>query len=68
MLVLASPGLRVPLEGKPRDYITDTPPEGEIGYTVADDSAYYRRRILDGDLVAVTAPVAAPAKAKKGGE
>lgn len=67
MLVLASPGLRVPLEGKPRDYITDAPPAGEIGYAVADDSAYYRRRILDGDLVVVTTP-AAPAKTKKGGE
>ena len=28
MLVLAAPGLKVPMEGKPRDYIIDTPPEG----------------------------------------
>lgn len=68
MLVLASPGIRVPIEGKPRDYITDTPPEGAIGYPVADESAYYQRRVLDGDLVVVTAPADIPAKPKKGGE
>lgn len=44
MLVLAAPGLQVPQEEKPRDYITDTPPEGEAGYTVPD-SAYYLRRV-----------------------
>ena len=65
MLVLASPGLRVPVEGKPKDYITDRPPEGAAGFTVSDDSAYYQRRITDGDLVVATAPAA---KVKKGGE
>jgi hypothetical protein len=70
MYVLASPGLRVPKEGKPKDHITDQPPEGEPGYAVADDSAYYQRRLADGDLVVVaaaaeTAP--APSKPKKGG-
>lgn len=53
MLVLAASGLKVPLEGKPRDYITDTPPEGERGFTVID-SAYYLRRVAEGDLVEVT--------------
>ena len=61
MQVLAAPGIKVPMEEKPRDYITDTPPEGEAGYTVPD-TAYYQRRILDGDLV----PVMVFAPAKKG--
>lgn len=52
MLVIAAPGLRVPLEGKPREYVTETPPDGEAGFTVPD-TAYYQRRLLDGDLVAV---------------
>jgi hypothetical protein len=55
MLVKAAPGLKVPQEEKPRDYITDTPPDGEAGYTVPD-SAYYLRRIYDGDLVEVASP------------
>lgn len=63
MLVLAAPGLQVPQEEKPRDYITDTPPEGEAGYTVPD-SAYYLRRVTEGDLVVVDPPV----KTKKGAE
>ena len=54
MLVLAAPKLKVPMEGKPRDYITDTPPEGEQGYTVID-SPYYLRRVAEGDLVMVPA-------------
>jgi len=62
MLVLAAPGIKVPQEEKPRDYITDTPPEGEAGFTVPD-TAYYLRRLSDGDLI----EVAAPAKPKKGG-
>ena len=61
MQVLAAPGILVPLEGKPRDYITDMPPEGEAGYTVPD-TAYYLRRLTDGDLIEV--PVLAK---KKGG-
>ena len=69
MRVLAAPGIKVPLEEKPRDYITDTPPEGETGYTVPD-TAYYLRRIWDGDLTDIDAAVfasdATPAKAKKG--
>lgn len=63
MLVLAAPGIKVPLEEKPRDYITETPPEGEAGYTVPD-TAYYLRRVTDGDLVEVEVT---PAKVKKGG-
>ena len=62
MLVLAAPGIKVPLEEKPRDYITETSPEGEAGYTVPE-TAYYLRRITDGDLVVVK-----PATKKKGAE
>lgn len=66
MRVLAVPGIKVPKEEQPRDYITDTPPEGEPGFTVPD-TAYYLRRIADGDLVEVIAADVAPVvKPKKG--
>lgn len=61
MLVLAAPGILVPKEDKPRDYISDTPPDGEAGFTVPD-TVYYQRRLIDGDLVEVTVPAK-----KKGG-
>jgi len=71
MQVLAASGLKVPLEGKPRDYITDTPPEGAAGFTVVE-SAYYQRRVAEGDLVMVpasaegeVAPADVPAKKTK---
>lgn len=52
--VRAAPGLRVPMEGMPRRHITDAA-------TVAvADSAYYRRRMADGDLLLVPAKAAAP--------
>lgn len=49
MNVRAAPGLNVPLEDKPHNYINDT--------DVMDvpDTAYYQRRINDGDLVEVIA-------------
>ena len=52
MKVKAAPGIKVPMEDKPREYITDTPPEGEQGFDVPE-TAYYLRRIADGDLVIV---------------
>lgn len=52
MIVLAAPGLKVPTEHNPWQYVTDTPPEGARGFVVAD-TAYYRRRIADGDLFEV---------------
>lgn len=57
MQVQAAPGLQVPMEDKPREYITDA-----VAVDVPD-TAYYQRRINDGDLIAVTAD---PAKPKKG--
>ena len=53
MLVKAAPGLKVPKEGKPRDYITD---DESVD---VPDSAYYLRRMFDGDLV-VAPPVKKP--------
>jgi len=52
MKVIAVKGIKVPKEGKPREYITETPPDGEQGFDVPD-SAYYLRRIAEGDLVIV---------------
>ncbi|MEW9901018.1 hypothetical protein ABWL39_20555 [Chitinivorax sp. PXF-14] len=52
MLVLAAPGLKVPMENNPRNYITDTPPDGERGYALVE-SPYYLRRVAEGDLVEV---------------
>lgn len=47
MRVKATPGIQVPLEDKPREYITaDTPVE-------VPNSAYYLRIVADGDLVVV---------------
>ncbi|MCB6182314.1 DUF2635 domain-containing protein [Leeia sp. TBRC 13508] len=51
--VKAAPGLSVPKEDKPREYITDT----EVVTVI--DSVYYQRRLLDGDLLIVE-----PAKVK----
>lgn len=49
MYVTAAQGLRVPMEDKPTTYI-----EGEV-ITPVEDSAYYLRRISDGDLVQASA-------------
>lgn len=54
--VKAAPGLRVPMEGSPRKYITD-----------AEDvpvmrTAYYIRRLKDGDLIRTDLPVVADVK------
>lgn len=42
--VKAAPGIKVPREDKPTAYIDDTNP------AIITPSAYYRRRIADGDL------------------
>ena len=55
MKVKAVPGLKCPMEGKPREYITDDP-KGVI----VPDTSYYQRLIDDGSLVLV------PAKTKGG--
>lgn len=45
MKVVAAPGLQVPKEDKPREYITQDE-EVEV-----PGSAYYLRRLADGDLL-----------------
>lgn len=55
MIVKAAPGLRVPKEDKPREYITEDAP------VEVPESVYYLRRLDEGDLVlaqAETTPVA----------
>jgi len=62
MKVRAAPGIKVPKEDKPREYITDA--------EVVDvaETAYTLRRIADGDLVEITPGSAdgAEIKTKKG--
>lgn len=48
MIVKAAPGLTVPFEENPRRYITD-----DTFFNVAE-TAYYTRRLSDGDLIAAT--------------
>lgn len=50
MKVKAETGVKVPMAGAPRRYITD---QKEV--EVDDNDAYYLRRIAEGDLVNVTA-------------
>ncbi|TAN61365.1 hypothetical protein EPN18_06855 [bacterium] len=55
MKVVAKKGTRCPMEGKPRNYITDTEP------FEAPDTSYYLRLIADGSLTRIE-----PAPAKGG--
>lgn len=43
--VTAAPGTRCPMEGRPREYITDS------AAVEVPETAYYRRLIADGSLV-----------------
>ncbi|MBC3252859.1 DUF2635 domain-containing protein [Serratia fonticola] len=55
MTVKAASGLRVPMEGSPREYITDT-----AAVSVAR-TPYYLRRLAEGDLIEATEAPAVPA-------
>lgn len=57
MRAKAGPGLKCPMEGKPREYITDSKA------VEVPDTPYYRRMFSDGSLIEV---VAAPQKVKGG--
>lgn len=64
MIVKAAPGLRVPKEDKPREYITET------DAVEVPETAYYVRAIVCGDLLPVgvedsTPPLAAAKSGKK---
>lgn len=62
MLVKAAPGLKVPKEAKPREYITET------DAVEVPETAYYLRAIAYGDLLPAStdAPTLGPAAAKSG--
>lgn len=61
MLVKTPPGLICPLEGKPREYITDDDKGTDV-----PDTVYYRRLLDEGSLLAVAdASAVKPAKAKE---
>lgn len=45
MKVKAAQGLKVPMEDKPREYITDAKSVD------VPETAYYSRRVSDGDLI-----------------
>ncbi|WP_047396548.1 DUF2635 domain-containing protein [Chitinibacter sp. ZOR0017] len=49
MNVIAAPGLEVPMEEKPRVFITDA------AAVDVPETIYYQRRLLDGDLLLATA-------------
>jgi len=59
MKVKAASGLRVPKESKPRQYITET------DAVEVPETAYYLRRVAEGDLERVDLPPATTAKAQK---
>ena len=54
MKVIAATGLRVPKEGKPREYITDAQAQD------VEMSAYYVRRMADQELLEVADEQARP--------
>ncbi|MFH1028486.1 MAG: hypothetical protein V1791_10835 [Pseudomonadota bacterium] len=47
MLVKAAPGLKVPMEGRPRGFISGPDP------VRVPDTAYYLRMVADGSLTAI---------------
>ena len=62
MKVKAAAGLKVPKEGKPREYI------GDDKTVTVPDSAYYKRLVRDGSLIDVDkqSAVKTPATVKGG--
>jgi len=48
MLVKAAPGLKVPMEGRPRGFISGPDP------VRVPDTAYYQRMVSDGSLTAIS--------------
>jgi hypothetical protein len=59
MLVISAPGTRCPKEGKPRSYITDASPVD------VPDTAFYRRLVNDGSLLAASEQPAPQARSAK---
>lgn len=61
MKVQAAPGIQVPKEGTPREYITDSKAED------VPRSAYYLRIVAEGDLIEVEEPAGDKQSAKAKG-
>jgi hypothetical protein len=61
MKVLATPGLKVPTEHNPREYITEDANAG-LGVDI-EVTAYYLRRLADNELVEVAAVPQPPTEA-----
>lgn len=59
MKVKAAAGVRVPHEDAPHKYITDAEA------VEVENTIYYRRRIADGDLIAVNEPAQAVKNTQK---
>lgn len=63
IMVVAEQGLRVPMAHHPHEYI------GEVPVEVDGDDVYYRRLIVDGDLLVLSQPLATqPATSSKKGK
>lgn len=62
MLVIAAAGIQVPMEDKPREYITDSQAVD------VPASAYYLRMLADGDLLPAEESASVKAAAKKGAD
>ena len=62
MQVIAAAGIQVPMEDKPREYITDSQAVD------VPASAYYLRMLADGDLLPAEDPASAKSSAKKGAD
>lgn len=58
MIVKAAPGLKVPKEAKPRQYITEDAP------VEVPETPYYLRAIACGDLLPASVEAAAPTASK----
>lgn len=62
MLVIAAAGIQVPMEDKPREYITDSQAVD------VPASSYYLRMLADGDLLPAEEPASVKAATKKGAD
>ncbi len=59
MKVIAAPGTRCPMEGKPREYVTDSEPVD------VPESSYYNRLLKDGSIYRADVVLTPPGKPVK---
>ncbi len=62
MKVIAGKGLKCPMDGRPRTYITDSEP------VEVPENSYYGRRLRDGSLVRAAGDTGTAQKPKGGGK